>query len=114
MRRCVAANGTTTFWPDPTDQVAWDVEKMIEYLSGDDPAAKKGLLDPFAMKLRDSLPGRGQSFSQAAKELKAQAGFSDALKIAKLTFHEFVKKFPQHLRVHDGRIFSVGIQATLG
>ncbi len=37
-------------------------------------------LEPFAKRLRDMLPGRGSSFSQAAKEMKRAAGFSDALK----------------------------------
>ncbi len=34
-------------------------------------------LEPFAQKLRDSLTNRGQAFSQAVKEPRAQAGFSD-------------------------------------
>ncbi len=64
-------------------------------------------LEPFAKMLAGTLPGQGQSFSKAHKELKTRVGFSTDLTMAKLTFKDFVAKFPQHLRVHDGRIYSV-------
>ena len=63
-------------------------------------------LQPFALMLRDSLPGRGQSMGQAAKEMKRRPGFADSLKAAKLSFQQFVSRFPLLIRVHDGRLYS--------
>ena len=88
--------------------VPWDSSRIVEKQAAPAPTN----LEPFAKMLGGTLPGQGQSFSQAAKELKAQAGFSDARKMAKLTFKEFVTKFPQYLRVHDGRIYSVAPKAA--
>ena len=69
-------------------------------------------MEPFATHLRNTLPARGQSFGQAAKELKRRPGFTDALKASRMSFREFVLKFPRHVRVHEGRLYGLA-QTTL-
>ena len=69
-------------------------------------------LEPFARHLKNTLPGRGQSFGQAAKELRKRPGFTDALKASRLSFRDFVLKFLRHVRVHEGRLYGLA-QTTL-
>jgi hypothetical protein len=62
-------------------------------------------LEPYARRIRDFL-GRGKGFGQTSKEMKRRDPlFPGALKANKTTFKEFVQMFPQHLRVHDGKIY---------
>ena len=71
-------------------------------------------LKPFAEKLRTILPTRGATFSQAAKLLKNEPGFKDALSMARMAFAQFVQRFPNLINVRDGRLYGAGTQATLG
>ena len=62
-------------------------------------------LEPYARRIRDFL-GRGKGFAQTVKEMKRRDPlFPGALKANKTTFKEFVQMFPQHLRVHEGKIY---------
>ena len=66
-------------------------------------------LEPYARKIRDFLGG-GMALGQTSKEMKRRDPlFPGALKANKTTFKEFVQMFPQHLRVHDGKIYPHGI-----
>ena len=67
-------------------------------------------LEPFARIVRDFL-GPGKSFSQASKEMKSRdPRFTEALKESRLSFKEFVERFPAFFRVNDGRVYPVGIR----
>ena len=67
-------------------------------------------LEPYARIIRDFI-GMGQSFGQAAKEMKRRdPQFPAILKEHRLAFKEFIESFPRFFRVHDGRIHPVGIQ----
>ena len=62
-------------------------------------------LEPYARRIRDFL-GRGKGFAQTVKEMKRRDPlFPGALKESRVTFREFVQMFPQHLRVHEGKIY---------
>ena len=62
-------------------------------------------LEPYARRIRDFL-GRGKGFGQTVREMKRRDPlFPGALKESRVTFKEFVQMFPQHLRVHDGKIY---------
>jgi len=62
-------------------------------------------LEPYARRIRDFL-GRGKGFGQTVKEMKRRDPlFPGALKESRVTFKEFVQMFPQHLRVHEGKIY---------
>ena len=69
-------------------------------------------LEPYAKQLGNKIPTKGFTFTQAARELKNIEGAKDALKMAKLSFGQFVAKFPAMLRTHDGRIYNTK-QTTL-
>ena len=71
-------------------------------------------LKPFAEKLRSILPSRGATFSQAAKLLKNEPGFKDALSMARMAFAQFVQRFPNLISVRNERLYGAGTQATLG
>ena len=71
-------------------------------------------LNRFAEKLRTILPSRGTSFGQAAKLLKKEPGFKDALSMARIPFAQFVQRFPSLINVRDGKLYAVGTQTTLG
>ena len=71
-------------------------------------------LKPFAEKLRTILPSSGATFSQAAKLLKKEQGFKDALSMARIPFAQFVQRFPTLINVRDGKLYGVGTQLTLG
>jgi len=65
-------------------------------------------LEPYARRIRDFL-GRGKGFAQTVKEIKRRdPHFPGALKESRVTFKEFVHMFPQHLRVHEGKIYPRG------
>jgi len=65
-------------------------------------------LESYARQIRDFL-GRGKGFSQTLMEMKRRDPlFPGALKENKVTFREFVQAFPQHLRVHEGKIYPRG------
>ena len=70
-------------------------------------------LQPFADKLRTLLPSRGKSYGQAAKIMKKQEGFQDALRMSKLTFAQFATRFPDLLQIRDGKLYGRGTQTTL-
>ena len=70
-------------------------------------------LKRFAEKLRTILPSRGATFSQAAKLMKNEPGFKDALSLARRAFAQFVQRFPNLISVRDGRLYGVGTQTTL-
>ena len=91
-----------------TKPVPWDSSRTASAAAPPPPED----LAPFARMLRDSLPGRGQNMSQAAKELKRRPGFTDSLRASKLSFQQFVAKFPRLLRVHEGRVYGTA-QSTL-
>jgi hypothetical protein len=62
-------------------------------------------LEPYARKIRDFLGG-GMALGQTSKEMKRRdPQFPGALKANKTSFKDFVQMFPQHLRVHDGKIY---------
>ena len=62
-------------------------------------------LESYARRIRDFL-GRGKGFGQTVREMKRRDPlFPGALKESRVTFKEFVQMFPQHLRVHDGKIY---------
>ena len=70
-------------------------------------------LRPYALVLRDAI-GPGKSFSAAARLLKERRpNFTDALKAQKMSFGNFVSKFPDLLRVDGGTIRSVGLNTLL-
>ena len=70
-------------------------------------------LRPYAVALRDLL-GAGKTLATAARELKARRpNFTDALKAARLSFNDFVGRFPDLLRVENGKVYARG-QNTLG
>jgi hypothetical protein len=69
-------------------------------------------LRPYAVALRDLL-GAGKTLAAAARELKARrSNFTDALKATKLSFSDFVGRFPDLLRVENGKVYARG-QNTL-
>ena len=70
-------------------------------------------LKPFAEKLRSILPSSGTSSGQAAKLLKKEPGFRDALIMARMTFTQFVLRFPSLITIRDSRLYGVGTQTTL-
>jgi len=73
------------------------------------PRTMVGQLRPYALVLRDAL-GPGKSFSAAARILKERRqNFTDALKAQKMSFDNFVSKFPDILRVDGGTIRPVGV-----
>ena len=61
-------------------------------------------LEPFAIRLKYILTGP-KNIGQAAKEMKRDVGFTQTLKENKLTFKDFVRKYPQYIRINDGRVF---------
>jgi len=63
-------------------------------------------LESFARTLKTKLGQRNTTLSQAAKEMKDEVGFTRALKVNKLTFKDFVRKYPLFVKINDGRIFS--------
>ena len=71
-------------------------------------------LQRFAEKLRTILPSRGVTSGQAAKLMKKEPGFRDALNMARLTFTEFVIRFPSLVTIRDSKLYGVGTQTTLG
>ena len=99
-------NRTLTKFAKP---VPWHTSQ----LAATEPRRPPDDLEPYAKRLRDRIPARGYTFSQAAKELKRIEGARDALKMARLSFGQFVAKFPTMLRTHDGRVYSRGTQQTL-
>ena len=70
-------------------------------------------LQKFATKLRVILPSSGTTVGQAAKLMKNEPGFRDALSLAKLSFSAFVHRFPLLVVIRQGRLYGVGTQATL-
>ena len=63
-------------------------------------------MEPYAIRLKNILTGP-KNMGQAAKEMKKEVGFTQTLKENKLTFRDFVKKYPRHIRINDGRIYPV-------
>ena len=70
-------------------------------------------LKPFAEKLRSILPSSGTSSGQAAKLLKKEPGFRDALIMARMTFTQFVLRFPSLITIRESKLYGVGTQTTL-
>ena len=70
-------------------------------------------LQRFAVTLQTILPGRGATFTQAAKLMRKQPGFKDALSMSKMSFATFVSRFPSMVAIRDGRLYS-SVQTTLG
>ena len=92
-------NRTLTKFAKP---VPWDTSQLAER----EPRRPPDDLEPYAKRLRDRIPARGYTFSRAARELKHIEGARDAMKMARLSFGQFVTKFPTMLRTHDGRVYS--------
>ena len=61
-------------------------------------------LQPYAQRLKNTLVG-SKNMGQLAKEMKKEVGFTQRLKENKLTFQQFIRKYPQYIRIHDGRVF---------
>jgi hypothetical protein len=69
-------------------------------------------LQRFAVTLQTILPGRGATFTQAAKLMRKQPGFKDALSMARMSFAAFVRRFPSMVTIRDDRLYG-GTQTTL-
>ena len=71
-------------------------------------------LQRFAEKLRTILPSRGTTSKQAAKLMKNEPGFKDALSMARMSFTAFVNRFPSLVIIRNDKLYGVGTQTTLG